>query len=86
VRAGCWVPLQARGARLPAPRRAPLAAHRAARAPAARAHPQVADRVAAIASGIKRLGLKAKDKVAVLGVNCPDWMITMQVGGQDNKE
>jgi hypothetical protein len=42
----------------------------------------VADRVAAIASGIKKLGLVAKDKVAVLGVNCPDWMITMQVGGE----
>jgi long-subunit acyl-CoA synthetase (AMP-forming) len=37
-------------------------------------------RVACVASGMKGLGLAARDKVAVLGVNCPDWMVTMQVG------
>lgn len=42
---------------------------------------EVQQRVAHVAAGIKGLGLKQKDKVAVLGINCPDWMITMQVTG-----
>lgn len=35
--------------------------------------------MALVAAAFKGLGLRQKDKVAVLGVNCPDWMITMQV-------
>ncbi|GBF97083.1 hypothetical protein Rsub_10094 [Raphidocelis subcapitata] len=45
---------------------------------------QVVDRVAAIATGIKGLGLQTRDKVAVLGVNCPNWMITMQACNRNN--
>jgi long-subunit acyl-CoA synthetase (AMP-forming) len=40
---------------------------------------EVTARVAKIATGLKALGLRARDKVAVLSVNCPDWMIAMQV-------
>jgi len=43
---------------------------------------EVARRVSCVASGIRGLGLRARDKVAVLGINCPDWMIIMQVGGR----
>jgi hypothetical protein len=41
---------------------------------------QVTARVARTAAGIRGLGLGPRDKVAVLSVNCPEWMITMQVG------
>ncbi|GBF91020.1 hypothetical protein Rsub_03875 [Raphidocelis subcapitata] len=41
---------------------------------------QVRERVAGVAAGMRGLGLEAGDKVAILGVNCPDWMVAMQVG------
>jgi hypothetical protein len=41
---------------------------------------EVTARVACAAAGICGLGLKARDKIAVLSVNCPEWMIAMQVG------
>lgn len=34
---------------------------------------------ALIASAFKALGLKRCDKVCVLGANCPEWMLAMQV-------
>jgi hypothetical protein len=33
-----------------------------------------------VASGYSALGLAPGDKVGVCGPNCPEWMISMQVG------
>jgi long-chain acyl-CoA synthetase len=41
---------------------------------------QVSDRVDRVGSGFAALGLKPNDKVGVLGPNCPEWMLAMQVG------
>lgn len=41
---------------------------------------QAAEQSVQIASACKALGLKAKDKVGVLGLNSPEWMLAMQVG------
>jgi long-subunit acyl-CoA synthetase (AMP-forming) len=32
-----------------------------------------------IASAMKSLGLKRCDKICILGSNCPEWMLAMQV-------
>lgn len=37
------------------------------------------EKVQAIASGLAGLGLTAQNRVGVYGVNCPEWMIAMQV-------
>jgi long-subunit acyl-CoA synthetase (AMP-forming) len=39
----------------------------------------VAAKVDAIASAIEGLGLGKQSAVGVYGINCPEWMITMQV-------
>lgn len=41
---------------------------------------EVNEKVQAIASGLAGLGVKAGDRVGVYGVNCCEWMMTMQVG------
>lgn len=38
------------------------------------------EKVQAIASGLSRLGITKDNRVGVYGVNCPEWMIAMQVG------
>lgn len=38
-------------------------------------------RVNEVASGLAALGLTAGQRVGVYGVNCPEWMMAMQVGG-----
>jgi long-chain acyl-CoA synthetase len=38
-------------------------------------------RVAEVASGLAGLGVTAGQRVGVYGVNCPEWMIAMQVSG-----
>ena len=43
---------------------------------------QISERVSKVATALKAMGLEALDKIAVLSVNCPDWMITMQVGAR----
>ncbi|KAI8475864.1 MAG: hypothetical protein J3K34DRAFT_17054 [Monoraphidium minutum] len=45
---------------------------------------QVSARVARAATALKGLGLAAKDKVAVLSINCPDWMVAMQACNRNN--
>lgn len=40
---------------------------------------EVQDKVEAVGSALKALGLSKYDKVGVLGTNCPEWMVTMQV-------
>lgn len=42
---------------------------------------EVSQRVAHVAGAFKALGLKAEDRVGVLGPNCPEWMLAMQVSG-----
>lgn len=37
-------------------------------------------KIESIASGLAGLGLAKSDRVGIYGVNCPEWMITMQVG------
>jgi long-chain acyl-CoA synthetase len=41
---------------------------------------EVADEVALIASGLKAVGTGPQSRIGVFGGNCPEWMITMQVG------
>lgn len=46
---------------------------------------EVAARVADIAAGCKSLlGLSARDRVAILGANCPEWMVAMQACNRNN--
>lgn len=45
---------------------------------------QIASRVADVASGMKGLGLSARDAVGILGVNCPEWMVAMQACNRNN--
>ncbi len=40
---------------------------------------ETAQKVEQLASGMKVLGAMPKSKIGVLGINCPDWMIAMQV-------
>lgn len=42
---------------------------------------QVSDEVALLASGLRAIGVDPKQRVGVLGPNCPEWMMAMQVGG-----
>jgi long-chain acyl-CoA synthetase len=42
---------------------------------------QTAAAVGEVASGLAGLGLAAGNRVGVYGVNCPEWMIAMQVCG-----
>jgi long-chain acyl-CoA synthetase len=37
------------------------------------------EQTAWIASAFKSLGLKRGDKICILGSNCPEWMLAMQV-------
>lgn len=41
---------------------------------------EVNEKVQAIASGLAGLGLTKDNRVGVYAVNCPEWMIAMQVG------
>lgn len=41
---------------------------------------ETAARVKEVASGLAALGLTAGQRVGVYGVNCPEWMMAMQVG------
>jgi hypothetical protein len=34
-----------------------------------------------VAAGLKGLGLQQGERVGICAVNCPEWMLTMQVGG-----
>jgi long-chain acyl-CoA synthetase len=40
---------------------------------------ETAERVKEVASGLAALGLTAGSRVGVYGVNCPEWMLAMQV-------
>jgi long-chain acyl-CoA synthetase len=40
---------------------------------------ETAERVVEVASGLAALGLTAGNRVGVYGVNCPEWMMAMQV-------
>lgn len=40
---------------------------------------QVGEKVAAIASALRTLGVEARQRVGVFGANCPEWMMAMQV-------
>jgi long-chain acyl-CoA synthetase len=40
---------------------------------------ETAERVNEVASGLAGLGLTAGQRVGVYGVNCPEWMLAMQV-------
>lgn len=40
---------------------------------------ETAERVGEVASGLAALGLTAGNRVGVYGVNCPEWMLAMQV-------
>ncbi len=48
--------------------------------PNPRAPSQVEEVVIAVAAAYSRAGLKPKDRIGVLGANCKEWMIAMQVG------
>ena len=43
---------------------------------------EVGEEVAKIASGLMALGVKPQQRVSVLGANCTEWMVAMQVGAQ----
>jgi long-chain acyl-CoA synthetase len=45
---------------------------------------EVAGRVDAAGGAYARLGLRARDRVAVLGANCPEWMMAMQGCNRQN--
>jgi long-chain acyl-CoA synthetase len=40
---------------------------------------EVAEEVSKLASGLRAIGVAPKNRVGVLGANCPEWMIAMQV-------
>lgn len=40
---------------------------------------QIGVEVANLASGLRAIGVNPKHRVGVLGPNCPEWMVTMQV-------
>lgn len=43
---------------------------------------EVEETVAAVASAYVKLGIKPHDRIGVLGANCKEWMISMQVGAR----
>ena len=43
---------------------------------------EVSQAAASISSAFAQLGLQSKDALGIIGVNCPEWMIAMQVGWQ----
>ncbi len=42
---------------------------------------QIAEDVTMLGSGLKGIGAKAKASIGILGSNCAEWMVAMQVGG-----
>jgi len=44
-------------------------------------HAEAGERAAALAAALASLGAKRGDRVGVLGPNCPEWMLAMQVRG-----
>lgn len=41
---------------------------------------EAGERAAAIGSAFTALGAKAHDRVGIMSINCPEWMLSMQVG------